>query len=358
MRACPICSKAYGGAVLPAVLVCCGGHLCVDCGEGHRQADSKPKCAFCKTLWNETPWAINRPLIAEAGIKCDPPPPQRGSKNFPVGNYEEDRDTQSGPKRRRQSNNPGGPKIEECATDDEHPSSDVVKTEHHDTDYGSESDAEGSRFSLVSDIDDGHDAETEPIIKDPPSPEHVKSSKRLPRKKFNCLTGGKRGGYKNPLQAGTPLSFNGGSAFALKKGTLHSVCIKENMNHPLPGSVEDELFIYRCAGGTGRNDIRKLSEDFKTNPAVPIFWEPEEQPDSKTEISYVGHWKIVGVKKIWGNSFVYKKRKRCGIVVFRFVRFDESWDRIIGLCHDKTIDEIKQIDWSKEGLELEEEVDY
>mmetsp|Transcript_28534 Transcript_28534/g.64907 ORF Transcript_28534/g.64907 Transcript_28534/m.64907 type:complete len:351 (-) Transcript_28534:50-1102(-) len=345
-RNCPICSKAYGGAVLPALLVCCGGHLCVDCAEGHResllQADRKPQCAFCETIFQiNTPWAINRPFIEEAGITCDLPSSAPSDRDT--------RDTQSGAKRRRL---PGGLKTEECATDDE---------EDQDTDDG-ESDGEESRFSQVSEIDDDGDDEMEPIAKDSPSPEQIMislpHSKLVTRKQLNYITGGERGGCKNPLQAGTPLSFVGGRAFAFKGGKLHHVCIKEFMNHPLPRSVEEEFSIYRCASSAGRKDIGEQLEDFETNPAVPIFWEPAEQPDSKTKISYVGHWKIVGVKKYLNNPFVYKNSPRCGIVGFRFVRYDESWNNIIGLCHDKTIDEIKRIDWRKEGQKLEEEVDY
>ncbi|EJK64369.1 hypothetical protein THAOC_14908 [Thalassiosira oceanica] len=71
-RNCPICSKAYGGAVLPALLVCCGGHLCVDCAEGHRES-LLHRCAFCETIFQiNTPWAINRPFIEEAGITDEP----------------------------------------------------------------------------------------------------------------------------------------------------------------------------------------------------------------------------------------------------------------------------------------------
>ncbi|KAL7551406.1 hypothetical protein ACHAWF_014594 [Thalassiosira exigua] len=82
VRACPICTNSYGGAVVPTLLTCCQNHVCFDCAEKDRNAQisqlvgnkTKIGCMFCKELFHsgkETPWKVNRPFISLIGIEVD-----------------------------------------------------------------------------------------------------------------------------------------------------------------------------------------------------------------------------------------------------------------------------------------------
>ena len=62
----------------------------------------------------------------------------------------------------------------------------------------------------------------------------IPQSSLITRKQLHCLTGGVHGGYKNPLNVGTPMLDCGGRAIATKDGLIQHICIKEDMNHPLP----------------------------------------------------------------------------------------------------------------------------
>mmetsp|Transcript_15498 Transcript_15498/g.37158 ORF Transcript_15498/g.37158 Transcript_15498/m.37158 type:complete len:470 (-) Transcript_15498:29-1438(-) len=169
----------------------------------------------------------------------------------------------------------------------------------------------------------------------------------ISREKLHCITGGMRGNYKNPLGVGTPIGFCGGPAFATSGGRVHHICIKENMNHPLPNSLGEEFALYRRAKPNGPlpRDIWLLMVLQSNHPPIPIFWEPVKQEGSG--VSYVGHWEVTSIDDYSNNPISYMGIDRCAIVKLQFVRFDQGWAQIIQLCHDKSNCEIKSINWGE-----------
>ena len=167
------------------------------------------------------------------------------------------------------------------------------------------------------------------------------------------LSGGsKPNGSKhgNPLNLGTPFNYCGGRAFALSKGKIHHVCIKEECNHPLPENPQKEhLIIYRIgkdANGGLPIDIERLATNIthdEEDNAIPIFWEPTNQQHRSgvsggKGVAYVGHWKCKKVTPL--KNHVYLDIQRCARIEFEFDRHDERTSKIINRCCDKTCDEI------------------
>lgn len=213
-----------------------------------------------------------------------------------------------------------------------------------------DSDDEESRFSYLSDDGIGEEmgleekyAHTNNTANKP-----VLQSSLITREQLHCLTGGVRGGYKNPLQVGTPMGFCGGRALATKNKQVQHICVKENINHPLPTSMDEDFLLYRTSKGCGlARDIQLLVNLQNSHPPIPIFWEPEEQVGTK--VTYVGHWKVKSIDDYSNYPKTYKDIKRCALVKFTFVHFNQDWARMIHCCHDKTTNEIKAMNW--DGLE-------
>ena len=211
---------------------------------------------------------------------------------------------------------------------------------------------DASRFSYKSNPDEGDDERSKKTNENAHTQtSHIQQSCGITRKKLHCLTGGICGGYKNPLNVGTPMGFCGGRAFATKDGRVHHICIKEEKNHPLPISADEEFLLYRIAKnrGTQERDIRLLN-DSPGHPPIPIFWEPTGQPKNTTKIvKYVGHWKIANIDDFSRNPVKYMGEKRCALIKFKFARFDQRWTHIMQLSRGKTEKEIASMNWDGIG---------
>mmetsp|Transcript_24584 Transcript_24584/g.44143 ORF Transcript_24584/g.44143 Transcript_24584/m.44143 type:complete len:237 (+) Transcript_24584:2-712(+) len=142
------------------------------------------------------------------------------------------------------------------------------------------------------------------------------------------------------------MGFCGGRAIATSRGKIHHICIKEQVNHSIPEFVHEEFLLCVRQSTTGRPMVRQvqLLIDLQLNhPPIPIFWEPEDQKGSK--VMYIGHWKVTNIDDISSNPILYMEEMRCAVVKLKFVRFDQRWARIINLCHDKSNEEIKTMNW-------------
>lgn len=221
---------------------------------------------------------------------------------------------------------------------------------------------EESRFSYLS--EDDMNIGEEDMVQEKKCATHAKNKANKPipqsslitREQLHCLTGGVRGGYKNPLNVGTPMGFCGGRALATKNEQVQHICVKENINHPLPTSLDEEFLLYRTSKGCGlARDIQLLVNLQNNHPPIPIFWEPEDQ--AGTKVTYVGHWKVKIIHDCSDDPITYKNIKRCALVKFMFVHFNEDWARIIHLCHDKTPNEIKAMNWD-DGVERDVYVSF
>jgi len=211
--------------------------------------------------------------------------------------------------------------------------------------YDSNESDEESRFSDTSGLDlNANNNET--AASNAPLPQ----SSLISREQLHCLTGGVRGGHKNPLNVGTPMGFCGGRSLATLNGNVHHICIKECMNHPLPTHVNKQFLLYRRTKGRGSlvRDIQLLI-DTPNHPPIPIFWEPADQVG--TRVTYVGHWKVTDIEDYSNKPVLYMGIQRCALLRLKFDHFDQGWAQIIYVSHDKTNDEIRAINWDEVGLE-------
>mmetsp|Transcript_22598 Transcript_22598/g.47626 ORF Transcript_22598/g.47626 Transcript_22598/m.47626 type:complete len:560 (-) Transcript_22598:1859-3538(-) len=172
----------------------------------------------------------------------------------------------------------------------------------------------------------------------------IRQSKLITREKLHYLSGGSKGGCKNPLKVGTPILDCGARAIATKNKRAHHICIKEKSNHPLPLSVDEEFVLYRIAPKSGQGihrDVQVLMDSELTHPPIPIFWEPEDQSDTtadgvKKKVRYVGHWKVTRIDDHAKNPIEYKGKDRNAVIHLKFAHFNERWERIIDTCHHKS----------------------
>ena len=88
--------------------------------------------------------------------------------------------------------------------------------------------------------------------------------------------------------------------------------------------------------------LRQQTEE-DPNPPIPIFWEPTDQ--SGTAVMYLGHWNIVHIEDLRDRSVTYLDKTRCAKLYFDFDHFDEKWDKIIELCKDKSLQQIKELNF-------------
>ncbi|KAL7529172.1 hypothetical protein ACHAXR_002829 [Thalassiosira sp. AJA248-18] len=214
------------------------------------------------------------------------------------------------------------------SADDEQAMLDKPRVQHECND---DSDEE-SRFSYVS----NPEIDTEDMDKTGSNTALVPQTCLITRMQIHCLTGGIRGGYKNPLNVATPMGFCGGRALATLDGKIHHICVKEDMNHPLPKFLDEEFLLYRRTKTRGPllRDIQLLVDLQLNHPPIPIFWEPTDQEDTK--VRYVGHWKVTNVDDFSSNPIVYMDYLRCALVKLKFVQFNQRWAHIIHLCRDKS----------------------
>ena len=180
----------------------------------------------------------------------------------------------------------------------------------------------------------------------------IPQSSLITRKQLHCLTGGIHGGYKNPLNVGTPMLDCGGRAIATKDGLIQHICIKEDMNHPLPQSMDEDFLIYRRTKGPGAlvKDIQLLVNIQHDHPSMPIFWERDNQTGTGgKKVMYVGHWKYDSHEDYSKKPIHYMGYLRCALVTLKFDHFNENWAQIIHICHEKTVEEVKAMKWNDEA---------
>lgn len=182
----------------------------------------------------------------------------------------------------------------------------------------------------------------------------IQKTSLITRKQLACLTGGNIGGNRNPLKVGTPFNFCGGRSMAMSNGRIHHICIKEEKNHPLPKSINENFLMYRISKTPGQlpSDVKVLIKMGRRHPPIPIFWEPTNQKKQSaviegnaTAVAYVGHWKFSDIKHYAENPVDYLGYLRCAEMSFEFDHFDKCWSRIIHLCHNKSINQIKTLDF-------------
>ena len=206
-----------------------------------------------------------------------------------------------------------------------------------------------SRFSTNPDDDEEEELEeNQTSIEQPDSLAPIQQSCLISRKHLHYLTGGKQGGHKNPLNVATPMNHCGAPAFATKDGTVIHICIKEEMNDPPPNDVNEEFLLYRTTKGSLARDIQLLIQH-PNHPDISVFWEPKDQ--EKTNVMYVGHWKVSDIEDYSRNPITYMGIKRCARVKLRFVDFNQRWADIIHWCQGKSDAEIISKNWDDDAGE-------
>eukprot|EP00985_Skeletonema_marinoi_P012072 scaffold5759_cov93-Skeletonema_marinoi.AAC.1 len=172
----------------------------------------------------------------------------------------------------------------------------------------------------------------------------------ITRTRLACLTGGKvnKHQYGNPLNVGTPVTYCGGAAIATKNGKVHHICIKEEMNCPYPSTYTEQFVVYRKApspekSGRQQKDVQLLIQAHPNHPPIPIFWEPTDQIGSA--VMYIGHWTIAQIEDLKDRAEKYLGYYRCAKLYFDFHHFDERWEKVFRLCHDKPHEQIKELDF-------------
>ena len=136
--------------------------------------------------------------------------------------------------------------------------------------------------------------------------------------------------------------------------------MKEDMNDPPPSSNKEPFVVYRRAPsqlGKQQRDVKLLIMAHPNHPPIPIFWEPTDQSgsdelrelekvnkDEKT-VMYIGHWNIARVEDMKDRREMLLGCYRCAKIHFVFSYFDERWEKIIQRSHDKTIEQIKELDF-------------
>jgi hypothetical protein len=193
---------------------------------------------------------------------------------------------------------------------------------------------ECKRRKLDHSIDEGH---------------ALRKSSLITRKQLACLTGGKVDKHQmgNPLNVGTPVTYCGGPAIATSNGLARRICIKEVNNHPYPQNTLEQFVMYRIApknGESQQRDVELFLRVQSNHHPIPVFWEPANQSRQK-KVTYLGHWKIAQIEDMRDRHFQYNGSSRCAKLYFDFDHFNERWEHIINLCHDKTVQQIKAIDF-------------
>lgn len=176
----------------------------------------------------------------------------------------------------------------------------------------------------------------------------LRKSCPITRKQLACLTGGKvnKHQYGNPLNVKTPVTYCGGAAMATKNGRVHHLCMKEEMNYPYPSNQNEQFVVYRRAPsqrGTQQRDVKLLIMAHPNHPPIPIFWEPSDQ--SGSAVMYIGHWKISHIEDLRDRTEMHLGCYRCAKLYFDFYRFDENWEKVIRDSHDKTLEQIKELNF-------------
>jgi hypothetical protein len=196
----------------------------------------------------------------------------------------------------------------------------------------------------------------------------LQQSVLISRRQLSALSGGKAEGCHfplNPLGLSTPVSHTGGAAFAAKDGLVSHIAVKENMNLPLPEEAGQELFILR-AGSDIKWDMEILRKKDPRQGAVPVFWEPDNQPDKATRVVYIGHWKVTGVEldhtkwkaaealNLNGKFRQELKAKtflgilRCAEVTLQPSRYDTDFARVIATAAPETCAKIGTLSFDGE----------
>lgn len=175
----------------------------------------------------------------------------------------------------------------------------------------------------------------------------LKQSALIWRKQLHSLSGGKGG--INPLKLKTPISHTGGAAIATKDGKAHHISIKAKQNIPLPSDTSKKLIIWRIGTST-TGDVKCLMErDDKTGKyvhtnAIPLFWEPDDQPENQTKVQYSGHWKLENVEE---KRECIMGKVRCARITLVFDRYDENYHRIIAIASELSADAIATHDFGE-----------
>ncbi|KAL3803805.1 hypothetical protein HJC23_003967 [Cyclotella cryptica] len=186
----------------------------------------------------------------------------------------------------------------------------------------------------------------------PSSP--LQKSALITRKQLGCLTGGKIDTvqHKNILGVGTPINCYGGPAIGIKNGVVHHMCLKENRNHPIPNSSNEDFLVYKEPENRSVDHKLNVLKQIHHHPPIPIFWEPVSQDTRSTTIgnnakgvAYIGHWRVNRVEDLSNNPVTIKGKQRIALICLRFHYYSQIWSNIIDFCHDKTCHEIKIIDF-------------
>lgn len=356
---------------MPTILSCCQNHVCFACAESDRAKKiseltgnaKRIQCMYCNRLFHssrDTPWIVNKTLIEFSGLDVDLSAVREAQSAM-----------RDAPARRVAAQATGGSGVatsggagikEEYDTDTDEEVEDIARDlseaggmggannatsqeEHGDSD-------DGSRFSHVSepcDIPEERDcaSDAQETTENDARNNPLRQSCLITREQLHCITGGKRGGHKNPLKVGTPMGFCGGPAIAMSGGKVHHICLKWSMNYPLPKSEGEPFLMYRRAKANDtsqQRDVQQLADyPYRDHPPIPVFWEPEDQEGTK--VRYVGHWKVVDIEDHSDKPITYLEIPRSAVLKLSYVDFDSRWDRIIRDCQDKEPSEIKAMKW-------------
>lgn len=199
----------------------------------------------------------------------------------------------------------------------------------------------------------------------------LEHSERITRRQLAALSGGKIHDkrYENPLRLGTPFSFCGGRAIASSGGICHHICVKEDSNLPPPDSAKNGFILYRIAKRDDKGqlpqvlpfDVQIFRKKDPRQGSIPLFWESSDQKRTSTKddspvggnrVSYFGHWNVVKVEEI---DQVILKLDRCAAIHLEFDRYDTRFARIISKAHDKTCEEIGELNFDDSTSMSEEE---
>eukprot|EP00984_Skeletonema_dohrnii_P005955 scaffold2112_cov85-Skeletonema_dohrnii-CCMP3373.AAC.4 len=176
----------------------------------------------------------------------------------------------------------------------------------------------------------------------------LRKSSLITRKNLACLTGGNVSNHRmgNPLNVRTPVTYCGGKAIATWDKIVQHICIKEENNHPYPQNTREQFVMYRHAPENGNNQQEDVQFLLRTPTPIAIFWEPANQIGKK-KVTYLGHWNVAEIEDMIDRQFQYKGSNRSAKMYFDFNHFDERWEKIISLCHDKDPEQIKTINFEE-----------
>jgi hypothetical protein len=193
----------------------------------------------------------------------------------------------------------------------------------------------------------------------------LRRSHLITQKQLNCLSGGKKdhgSKHGNPLRLGTLFSITGGSSLALARNQIQHICIKEECNHPLTETRDEEFIVYQIE--RTYDALPKDIELLRKRRRIIHLFQSFGNPPTKTAranveggmgVFYLGHWKLSKIETVADDDgkekrMTYVGINRCARLTFRFDRYDARTAAIIGSCYNKSCAQIAELTFDTNEL--------